>query len=285
MAIKHKFTEKELLKELVELLESISASIGSFIGEEAGRAVLGLSSSQEFDISMLDHFPIKDSMCRAYDYVMNARFPTGNDICEPLEGLALFMEFFGHIRVNHGSYCRYIHDAAFARWAIDEPWEFDGINLSFEQIALLAKIDERTVRNAASEKGDNPLKTIKEGGRTVVRPEDALEWLKTRPKFKQTVFYTVNETPSFSNITEFDQFLVTARERLGLDHEQFLNKIGWSQERLDELIGIEQGLVKFRIEDVIPLAKALGEPEDRFLYQFMEVFYPNELRVIRMYKN
>jgi len=276
------------MEDLAGLLQQIAENIGSFIGEDARRAVLGLPPSQdglpEFDITLLEGLPITSSMRWAYDYVMNARFQLGNDICEPLEEVAQFMEFLQHIKASD-SCCRYIHDAAFARWAIDEPWEFEGINLSLEQVALLANVDERTVRNAASEKGDNPLKTIKEGGRTVVRPEDALEWLKTKPKFKQTVFYTNNEYSSFSSITEFVQFLVTAREGLGLDHEQFLDKIGWSKERLDELVGIEQGLVKFRIEDVIPLAKVLGEPEDRFLCRFMEVFYPTEWRVIKMYKN
>jgi hypothetical protein len=286
MAIKHNFTEKELLEELAGLLDNIVENISSFISVEAGRAVLGLPASQEplpkVEISMLDGLPITDAMRRAYDYVMNARFPIGNDISEPLEDVALFMEFFGH-RKTSDSYCRYIHDAAFARRSIDEPWE--GTNLTFEEISLLAKVDERTVRNAASDKGDKPLQIIKEGGRTVVSPENALDWLKTRPGFKQTVFYTENDYRSFSSITEFGQFLSKSREERGLDHEQFLEKIGWQKDRLDELKGIEQGLVKCNIEDILPLARALGEQEPRLLCRFMEVFYPTEWRVIKTYNN
>jgi hypothetical protein len=287
MTKKKKFSEKELLEDLAALLEHIADNISSFIGPEAGYAVLGyppLPPNSEMtdypnkvDAAILAKLSITDCMLRAYDYVMNARWPTGNDIPEPLEEVAQFMEFWDRL-TPEDSYCRYVHDAAFARWAIDEPWE--EMNLDFGQIALLAEVDERTVRNAASGKGPNQLLTIKVGSKTLVRPEDALAWLKTRPSFRPTVFYTSRGHESFSNAEEFGQFLVMAREELGLDRGQLLQRLGWPEEKGGYLADLEHGLSPCRLEEVIPLAKALNKSEESFLRRFMEVFYPREWQIL-----
>lgn len=287
MAKKQKFSEKDLLDDLTILLEHIADNISSFSGPEAGYAVLGYPPLPQ-DSSVMERFttvntailtklPITDSMLRAYDYVMNARWPTGNDISEPLEEVAQFMEFWDRL-TPEDSPCRYVHDTAFARWAIDEPWL--EMNLDFGQIALLAEVDERTVRNAASGKGPNQLATIKVGSKTLVRPEDALNWLKTRPSFRPTVFYTTKGDQSFSNATEFGQFLVTAREELGMDRAQLLHRLGWPEEKGGYLANLEHGLMPCRLGEVIPLARALNKSEEGFLRRFMEVFYSTEWQIL-----
>lgn len=62
--------------------------------------------------------------------------------------------------------------------------------LSLSEIAILADIQERSVRNythSTRAEGER-LKTVKVGGRTYVRPEDAKEWLIRRRRFIPTRF-------------------------------------------------------------------------------------------------
>ncbi|MEZ5646024.1 MAG: hypothetical protein R3E94_03270 [Burkholderiaceae bacterium] len=59
-------------------------------------------------------------------------------------------------------------------------------SLTIADVALLANMDERSVRNAANPRMPNPLRTQQVGLRTVVTPEDALEWLRKRRGFTPT---------------------------------------------------------------------------------------------------
>lgn len=60
--------------------------------------------------------------------------------------------------------------------------------LSLSEIAILADIQERSVRNYthSTRAEDERLKTVKVGGRTYVRPEDAKAWLTRRRRFIPT---------------------------------------------------------------------------------------------------
>lgn len=55
--------------------------------------------------------------------------------------------------------------------------------LTIRQMALLAGMEEMSVRTAASRKGPNQLPTYKEEGRTLVRREDAIAWLKAKNRY------------------------------------------------------------------------------------------------------
>lgn len=58
--------------------------------------------------------------------------------------------------------------------------------LTIREIALLADMDERSVRNAANPAAANPLKTISVGKRTMVEVEEARRWLAGRKGFVPT---------------------------------------------------------------------------------------------------
>ena len=58
--------------------------------------------------------------------------------------------------------------------------------LTLSEIALLANMDERSVRNAANPKLPDPLKTEQVGKRSLVNPEEARRWLSGRKGFIPT---------------------------------------------------------------------------------------------------
>lgn len=68
------------------------------------------------------------------------------------------------------------------------PEEFGGVSdcLSFSDVALLADMDEKSVRNAANPKNKDPLITTVNGKRTWITPADALNWLSKRRGFTPT---------------------------------------------------------------------------------------------------
>lgn len=63
-------------------------------------------------------------------------------------------------------------------------------HLTLAEVALLANMDERSVRNAANPKLPDPLKTELNGSRTMVRPQEARRWLAGRKSFIPTRPYT-----------------------------------------------------------------------------------------------
>lgn len=58
--------------------------------------------------------------------------------------------------------------------------------LTLAEVALLANMDERSVRNAANPKLPDPLKTESVGKRSLVTPEEARRWLAGRKSFVAT---------------------------------------------------------------------------------------------------
>lgn len=89
--------------------------------------------------------------------------------------------------------------SAVARMVLDGGWrhtdysagEYGAINgdmnhLTLAEVALLANMDERSVRNAANPKLADPLKTEHIGKRSLVSPEEARRWLAGRKGFIAT---------------------------------------------------------------------------------------------------
>lgn len=73
-------------------------------------------------------------------------------------------------------------------YATDEfgPGSGDFGYLTLAEVALLADMDERSVRNAANPKLPNSLMTEPVGRRSLVRPEEARRWLGSRKGFVPT---------------------------------------------------------------------------------------------------
>lgn len=69
------------------------------------------------------------------------------------------------------------------------PVIFSGVGCGFltlKEVAFLAQMTEKAVRNATQPNASDRLITIKEGTRTVVDSHEALRWLKGRRHFIQT---------------------------------------------------------------------------------------------------
>lgn len=120
--------------------------------------------------------------------------------------------------------CTEVFDRALARWKLD-----NGESLTIPQVARLAGLDERTVRNAASKTDKGNLQTFSDGGKTYVRAETAYAWLSSKRGFVPTAFVdddAESDPMKFSNVAGFMKFLWWKRESLGLDIEGAVNAVG-----------------------------------------------------------
>lgn len=89
----------------------------------------------------------------------------------------------------------------------DESAPFEG--LTIRQIAMLSGMEEMSIRTAVSRKGPNQLPTYKENGRTLVRSDDAREWLKVKGRYLPIVHEWSGqqlrlEKTKFANLDELD---------------------------------------------------------------------------------
>jgi hypothetical protein len=108
-----------------------------------------------------------------------------------------FIEVFGSdYEVESSLSIIAILNAVSARSVLDRH-KLDGLpggHLSIQEIALLARMREVSVRNAAAPSGTTPLATKKhEEGLTIVVPEEAERWLLDRRGFQATTFPSSEE--------------------------------------------------------------------------------------------
>jgi hypothetical protein len=148
--------------------------------------------------------------------------------------------------------------------------------LTMREVALLANMEERSVRNAASGKSrPDLLKTTILDGDRFVAPEDALEWLKDRRGFNQTqrkghlVDFDISSR-AFDGAWEAADFIrqrlaaadlppERVAQTLGLDMktgdlEPRLRDLGFLSDpgttlRLAELIGVNGNLLALRLNE------------------------------------
>lgn len=133
--------------------------------------------------------------------------------------------------------------SAVARMVLDGGWRHtdygageygvkkgDMNHLTLAEVALLANMDERSVRNAANPKLADPLKTEPIGKRSLVNPEEARRWLAGRKGFVPTKNCDSGalRPPEFDiNLTEEMVELISSEaKKTGLSFEKVLrNKI------------------------------------------------------------
>jgi hypothetical protein len=152
-----------------------------------------------------------------------------------------------------------------------------GEAISVEQIAALAGVSEKTVRMAANPRNSVPLRTIKDGNRTLITATDALDWL-TRRDFRPTRYH--GEGPGQVLIVD-GAALATCCKRWR-DHASkspavLAESLGWSSKQSAAYMAMESGdpdkaATAFPPKALRNLAAALGMPDpDTFARQAYRV--------------
>lgn len=213
-----KFTKSEMQDELLKFM--------SLFGQHVA-ALYGASDPTWTNDEAIKHSPVWGAMNELYDYGVMG-IPTGELVPgNRLNGIHAHVEMF--IRALDTSrakiflaardnepprLCLFTVQLAVARMVLDGGDRYtdygaseygilqgDTGYLTFSEIAMLANMDERSVRNAANPKLPNPLKPELKGTRSLVKIEEACRWLAGRKGFTPTKPY---DGPSVKRAPEFD---------------------------------------------------------------------------------
>jgi len=141
-------------------------------------------------------------------------------------------------------------DAAYARWKL-----LEGLELTLDEISLLAGIGIKTVRNAVSSKGHDRLIT---SGRdtednTVVDADEAYRWLLTKKGFTGPFLYT-EEPPyeTYETLSQFRHHCFVLRTLSGLDIKTLSTKMAWEENVLTAYCALEDLNVTSVLDNLTP---------------------------------
>ena len=198
-------SKKDMQRQLREFMGGFAQSIGRMYGSEKAGALIGYPGEDVNDIeredARVETSLLWTTLSQMYDYGIQGLThkpitmdpPDGEfaDVKLFLDGLDSLNEYLDEDRVVFPTLARRAMRASVARWVLDGGMRYTGnedeINgaLSFAELALLADMDERSVRNAAS--GATPaLKSEAVGKRSIVPIEEAQRWLAGRKGFVPT---------------------------------------------------------------------------------------------------
>lgn len=200
------FTKTAMQEELSKFLVSYGKQI---------EQLYGASDSAWTEIEAVKASPIWEAVSDMYDYGITGTptkylFPKGH-----IDGVYAHTEMFFrgmntpdmklYLEASGNTIPRlamFAVQSAVARMVLDDGWRHtdyggrdygiingDMNHLTISEIALLANMDERSVRNAANPKLSDPLKTEMVGNRSLVNLKEARRWLVGRKGFVPTEAY------------------------------------------------------------------------------------------------
>lgn len=158
----------------------------------------------------------------------------------------------------------------------------DGNPIALYKVALLAKVDIRTVRNAISA-GELIAFKSGDGGEVFIENASARRWLHGRRGFKPTVSQSSQEVQHLETITtpaKFGVFLTARREQLGLGNEADKPLISHPSATPQAISQLESGVFTLPLDAVFPVADFYQLDRKTFLQCVMRVFFCEEMRML-----
>lgn len=306
-----KFTKAEMIEELREIIYQYARAACFVLDPAAGYRMLFRKDPANSDDTLhfmnpevystttdmpfsIDDFQITGTVGQFYDYGLNGirNFPpvgtSGSN--EWTFAYGLIIDSAGSFLISescNGDYvtvekCLHAAKAFFARLVLDggeRSWVSldhppEGM-LSIPEVALLAGLDERTVRNATSKSAANRLDTAVVDSSIYIPREAAIQWLSTKRGFipsrvgDELPAETVLET-QLANAGEAGDFVRQQRERLKLSIIDLASAPGCSLSSA-EVEALEAGKIIDDEENLTAIGKALGFNGSLFALRLIEV--------------
>ena len=195
------FTKNELQAELLEFMQGYADNVERLYGGNVAKLLSTLKFIQESNLwiamSEMYDFGVKGILVPILGKDLNITGHVDAEIffnCLAANDMSMFLD---EDDVIYPKKCIDTVRIAVARlvleggerdtdWGVHEIGEADFDCLTLREVALLADMDERSVRNAANPKANNPLKTESVGKRSLVNPLEAKRWLAGRKGFIAT---------------------------------------------------------------------------------------------------
>jgi len=153
--------------------------------------------------------------------------------------------------------------------------------LTIAEVAILAGLDERTVRNATSKSASNRLETAVVESNIFIPREAAQAWLSTKRGFIQTrvgdelpILAVLND--AFSGVEEAGDYIRKARDRLSLSPQALLERAGVKMNEKG-LAKLEKGEIPSDEAVLAAIGSALGLNGVLFALRLLEVKQKHEI--------
>lgn len=278
-------TYEQFENDLKRAMFNFADMLNTVFDAGAAECLLGMDSTEQgaadIDLGKLG------AGCEArtlYEYSLNARIASNaTNYIDMLTGPEQLLLMLESQPVLLPQSVEYVIRTSVARWKIDD--DDENYPLTLQEIALLANMDIRSVRNAASAKSD-PLKTYNESGRTFIAKDDAIAWLKSRRGFKPTVVFNPGsddiDVPTFLSQKTVGDFVKKRRKEMKLGPKELCGRTE-EQNSLDEetLNQVESGKLSFSPSTWLTLANALGVNGEAFAYNVLKAIQREELEQVR----
>ena len=126
-----------------------------------------------------------------------------------------------------------ITDAAYARWKLT-----DDCSLTLEEIALLAGVGIKTVRNAVSSKGHDRL--VIAAGEKDIDPEEGYRWLLTKKGFTGPFSYDAEPSyESYETLGQFRHHCFILRKLSNIEIIDLSKSMNWNKSLTEAYISLE----------------------------------------------
>lgn len=157
-----------------------------------------------------------------------------------------------------------------------------GEPVSIRELALLARMSERSVRNAVSTGPADQRLTV---SHDLVKNADARRWLSGRREYVPTHFTNITVIPGehpeqITTLIDLGRYIDARWAGLGKTPESVADELGWSDSRLQYLRAITSDPHVLEPHDCEPLAKSLLVSSVWFTEQVMRVLFPHQMALI-----
>ncbi len=214
-----------------------------------------------------------ERLSRLFDYAVEGVLPDAVAAEDVVLGAAEVLELLADEDKRVSEEWEQIVAMGDARFALD-----DGDELLIEHVALLANVDERTIRNAISA---GALLAEKVAGQARIMNSSARNWLGARRGFRPTRSTTnIVDLTSIRTPAELGAFLVRRRQALGLGIEQKKLLVLHPLVTPKALVALEAGAFSLPLDAVFPIADYYQLDRRDLLSCVMRVFFREEFAAL-----
>jgi len=236
-----------------------------------------------------------------YDYAYEHHYPVGVPMYEFKAELEHVEDFV--IDLKSEIFELFMRDPSHMWEAADADWEAlptlyattsarlrldTGENMFIRDIALLANMAEKSVRNAAASKGENHLciRTIPgSDGIDFADNDEARRWLALRRGFTPTVFENMTAQPgqhpeSLNSLYELGNYINERWTALDKLPETVHKELNWVASKFDYLNGLAGNPQQIDPKDCADLARSLLISEAWFTSQVMRNLFPHQIALM-----
>lgn len=308
---KLKNLERELAERILHLAAFLDNCFGNGSGGEFGNNIVKYIDGKTFDlyneeVDQIDLSKYRIGRCLPfyYDYAYHARCIQGAgwEIFDGFDGDEYVFKEFLELTDTFGIVSSTGNDVKWGIWKTlsgeelrkSGLWDLSdlfnarrsldfGYSVSIADIVLLTNMNEKSVRNALRDEGENKLQIL---NGEYIESAEALRWMRGRKSgFRETTFisFDKDELPTSLRYIDIAPFIQARLEKFYADnsenfrYDKAAKLLGYSSE---QLWAIAENIDKMPIGDTHRIAKVIQVDPAWFTEQVFTALYPEQMELI-----